>query len=170
VVVAVAATRAGAPAAAGWLLTATAAGGLVGSLLWTRWPARPELSPRWVVIGLAGAGLPVLVGAAHSTLPVLAGAFALAGIADGPLFGALLTARQHWSPPELRSQVFTLGAGAKITAAAAGAALAGALAGGPTGAQLAIAGGISVLAAVLGAAGFARADAARTPAAAPALG
>lgn len=164
VVVAVAASRAGDPAAAGWLLTATAAGGLVGSLLWTRWPARPELSPRWVVLGLAGAGLPVLAGAAHPTLPVLAVLFAVSGIADGPLFGALLTARQHWSPAGQRSQVFTLGAGAKITAAAAGAALAGALAGGPTGGQLAIAGGIPVLAALAGAAGFARAQTARTPA------
>jgi MFS family permease len=157
IVVAVAASRAGEPAAAGWLLTATAAGGLVGSLLWTRWPARPQRSPRWVAIGLAGAGLPVLAGGLHPTLPVLAVLFVVAGVADGPLFGALLLTRQHWSPPAQRSQVFTLGAGAKISAAAAGAALAGALAGGPTGGQLALAGGIPVLAAVLAAAGFARA-------------
>jgi MFS family permease len=157
VVVAVAATRAGDPAAAGWLLTALAVGGLAGSLLWTRWPARPERAPRWVVAGLAAAGLPVLAGAAHPTLPVLAVLFTLAGIADGPLFGALLTARQRWSPAELRSQVFTLGAGAKISAAAAGAALAGALATGPTGGQLAVAGGIPLLAAAVGAVGFGRA-------------
>jgi MFS family permease len=157
VVVAVAAARAGDPAAAGWLLTATAAGGLVGSLLWTRRPAPAERGPRWVVIGLAGAGLPVLAGGLHPTLPVLAVLFAVAGIADGPLFGALLLTRQQWAPPAQRSQVFTLGAGAKISAAAAGAALAGALAGGPTGGQLALAGGIPVLAAALAAAGFIRA-------------
>jgi hypothetical protein len=73
------------------------------------------------------------------------------------MFGALLTTRQHWSPPELRSQVFTLGAGAKITAAAAGAALAGTLAGTATGAQLAVAGTIPLVAAGLAAVGFARA-------------
>ena len=157
VVVAVAATRAGDPAAAGWLLTAVAAGGLAGSLLWTRWPARPERAPAWVVAGLAAAGLPVLAGAAHPTLPVLGVLFVLAGVADGPLFGALLTARQRWSPAELRSQVFTLGAGAKISAAAAGAALAGTLASGPTSGQLAVAGAVPLLAAVIGAVGFARA-------------
>jgi MFS family permease len=156
VVVAVAATRAGSPAAAGWLLTAVAAGALAGSLLWTRRPAPPEHAPRWVVLGLAGTGLPVLAGAAHPALPVLAGLFLLAGVADGPLFGALLTTRQRWSPPELRGQVFTLGAGAKITASAAGAALAGTLSGFATGSQLAVAGTIPLAAAALGAAGFAR--------------
>jgi hypothetical protein len=101
--------------------------------------------------------------------PVLAVLFAVAGVADGPLFGALLTARQHWSPPELRSQVFTLGAGAKITAAALGAALAGTLAGGSTGGQLAVAGAVPLLAAAVGAAGVSRArrPSTRTPAAVP---
>jgi MFS family permease len=156
VVVAVAATRSGNPAAAGLLLTAVAVGALAGSALWTRWPAPARVAPRWVVVGLAGTGLPVLAGALHPTLPVLAVLFTVAGIADGPLFGALLTARQHWSPPELRSQVFTLGAGAKITAAAAGAALAGTLAGTATPAQLAVAGTIPLAAAALAAAGFRR--------------
>ena len=50
------------------------------------------------------------------------GLFALSGVADGPLFGALLLTRQDRAPVEARSQVFTLGAGAKITAAALGAA------------------------------------------------
>jgi MFS family permease len=160
VVVAVAATRAGSPAAAGWLLTAVAAGALAGSLLWTRRPAPPGRAPRWVVLGLAGTGLPILAGAAHPALPVLAVLFLLAGVADGPLFGALLTTRQHWSPPDLRGQVFTLGAGAKITASAAGAAVAGTLAGAATAAQLAVAGAVPLVAAALGAAGFARARAA----------
>jgi MFS family permease len=157
VIVAVAATRAGSPAAAGLLLAATAVGALAGSALWTRWPAPAERAPWWVAGTLAATGLPVLAGAAHPTLPVLAVAFTVAGIADGPLFGALLTTRQRWSPPELRSQVFTLGAGAKITAAAAGAALAGTLAGTATGAQLAVAGTIPLVAAGLAAAGFTRA-------------
>ncbi|HST64915.1 MAG TPA: hypothetical protein VLM05_06980 [Mycobacteriales bacterium] len=163
VVVAVAATRAGSPAAAGLLLTALAVGALVGSALWTRWPAAPERAPWWVAGGLAGTGLPVLAGALHPTLPLLAVLFTIAGIADGPLFGALLTARQHWSPPELRGQVFTLGAGAKITAAAAGAALAGALAGAATAGQLAVAGAIPLLGAALAVAGFARGSRAPAP-------
>ncbi|HEY6749508.1 MAG TPA: hypothetical protein VI357_27795, partial [Mycobacteriales bacterium] len=157
VVVAVAATRAGSPAAAGLLLTALAVGALAGSALWTRWPAPVRRAPWWVAGALAATGLPVLAGAAHPTLPVLAVLFTIAGVADGPLFGALLTTRQHWSPPELRSQVFTLGAGAKITAAAAGAALAGTLSGATTAAQLAVAGTIPVAAAAVAAGGFARA-------------
>jgi hypothetical protein len=157
VVVAVAATRAGNPAAAGLLLTAVAAGGLAGSLAWTRWPPPPERGPWWVVAGLAGTGIPLLAAAAHPSLPVLAVLFTVSGLLDGPLFGALLTSRQLWSPPAVRGQVFALGAGAKITAAAAGAALAGQLAGAATGVQLAVAGAVSVLGAAVGAAGFARA-------------
>jgi MFS family permease len=167
VVVAVAATRAGDPAAAGWLLTAVSAGGLAGSLLWTRWPARPARAPWWVAAGLAGTGLPVLAAAAHPTLPVLCVLLTLAGVADGPLFGALLTARQRWSSPEVRGQVFTLGAGAKITAAAAGAALAGGLSDGSTAGKLAVAGALPLLAAAVGAAGFSRARRPTTPTPAP---
>jgi hypothetical protein len=52
------------------------------------------------------------------------------------LFGALLTVRNEHAPAEFRSQVFTLSAGARLTATAAGAALAGAAAGLPVTALL----------------------------------
>ncbi|MYS23164.1 hypothetical protein GTW78_24130 [Streptomyces sp. SID4948] len=54
--------------------------------------------------------------------------FAAAGWTTGPLFSALLAARERYAPRDLRTQVFTLGAGLKSTAAAAGAAAAGAAA------------------------------------------
>ena len=51
--------------------------------------------------------------------------FAVAGLIDGPLFASLLIVRDREAPPEVRTQIFTIGAGLKVTAGAAGAALAG---------------------------------------------
>lgn len=112
-------------AAAGWLLTAVAAGGLLGSLAWTWRPAASEHAGTVVMAGLIGVGIPLAVAAFLSSLPVTAAHFAFSGFCNGPLFGAVLVTRQDHAPAELRSQVSTLGAGAKITATAAGAALAG---------------------------------------------
>ncbi|MGI5160101.1 hypothetical protein [Microbispora sp. CA-102843] len=55
--------------------------------------------------------------------------FALAGLFDGPLLSATLRIRADHAPSRLRPQVFTLGAGLKITAAARGSAVAGLSAG-----------------------------------------
>ena len=153
VAVASIAVAAGNPASAGWLLTAASVGGLAGGLLWTWRPAPGPRCPAVVMAGMAGVALPLLPGAALPThLPVLLAVFVLSGIADGPMFGATLQSRQELSPPGLRSQVFTISAGLKITAAAGGAALAGALTGLPPGAQLALAASMPLLGAVLGAA------------------
>jgi hypothetical protein len=46
------------PAAAGWLLTSVAAGGLVGSLAWTWRPAAPEHAPTVVMGGLVAPASP----------------------------------------------------------------------------------------------------------------
>jgi len=141
------------PAAAGWLLTSVAAGGLVGSLAWTWRPAAPEHAPTVVMGGLAAAGVPLAVAAVlPSGLQVTAVLFAVSGLSTGPLFGALLMTRHHHAPAAARTQVFTLGAGAKITATAAGAgaAVAGTLAGHTTAALLLLAGSCPVAAGVLG--------------------
>ncbi len=53
----------------------------------------------------------------------------VSGIFNGPMFGALLTVRNNYAPGDQRSQVFTLSAGAKLTASAVGSAIAGAAAG-----------------------------------------
>ena len=76
--------------------------------------------------------------------------FALSGLFQGPVFGALLVTRDRQSPPDVRGQVFAIGAGAKITATAAGAALGGALAGVSSGGQLLLAGAWPVLAGAVG--------------------
>ena len=138
-------------AAAGWLLAALAAGGLLGSLAWTWRPVRPERASTVVMIGLGAVGSPLAVASVSSTVLATAALFALAGFSTGPLFGALQVTRVQEAPAEHLSQVFTLGAGAKITGSAAGAAFAGLIAGyTTTAAMLLLAGASSMLAGALG--------------------
>jgi hypothetical protein len=151
VVAAVAAGRMHAPAASGWLMTAVAAGGLLGSLMWTWRPAASRHAPAVVMACLVGVGVPLALGAAASSIATLALLFAASGIFLGPFTGALFTARQDRAPEELRAQVFALGAGVKTTTAAAGAALAGTIAQVPTATLLLLAGASPVLAGALGA-------------------
>lgn len=150
VVAAVAAGRMHTPAASGWLMTAVAAGGLLGSLLWTWRPAAARHAPKLVMACLVGVGLPLALGAAASSIATLALLFATSGVFLGPFTGALFTARQARARAELRAQVFALGAGVKTTTAAAGAALAGTIAHASTATLLLLVGASPVLAAALG--------------------
>jgi hypothetical protein len=150
VVATVIAVRAHSAQQAGLLLAAEAVGGLAGSLLWTARPASVNRAPMVVMLGLAAVGVPLMLAAATGALPVRLVLFGLAGVADGPTFGALLLVRDARAPEGARSQVFTVGAGAKITAAAVGAALGGLLSGLAVGPQLLLAGGVHVLAGLLG--------------------
>jgi len=138
------------PAWAGGLLTAVAAGGLLGSLAWTWRPAPPSRAHRVVLLGLVAMGLPLAAAAGTSSLVLVVALFALSGLCQGPVFGALLLTREHHAPQQLRGQVFSVGAGAKVTATAAGAALAGAASGLPVGTQLVLAGAWPVLAGGVG--------------------
>jgi predicted MFS family arabinose efflux permease len=113
------------PWEAGVLLSAEAAGALAGSLLYARRPVgsnRPELV---VMAGLAVAAVPLALAAWSSSNVVSVALFALAGLCSGPQTGALFATRDQSAPAELNTQVFALGAGMKISAAALGAALAG---------------------------------------------
>ncbi|QES51518.1 MFS transporter [Streptomyces venezuelae] len=127
------ATELGSPGAGGVLMTAFALGALAGSLgiarlSAVRSPFAPGLLARWA---LAGTGV-ALAGAAFApSLPVAAVGFAVAGVCDGPLLTATLRIRAGYAPEAVRTQVFTLGAGLKVTAASAGAALVGLAAGAP---------------------------------------
>jgi MFS family permease len=154
VVVAVVAVRRGEPTTAGLLLVALTAGGLVGSLLWTARPAPPGLAPWVVMAGLLGTALPVAAGALTASTQVLAALLVLAGMANGPLLGGLLVTRQRFAPANVRTQVFTLGAGLKTTSTAAGSALAGLMAGWSTGTQLLLVAACPLVAALGGAAGL----------------
>ncbi|MFB6530966.1 MFS transporter [Streptomyces sp. NPDC056399] len=114
----------GRPGAGGWLMTAFAAGALAGSLALAR--LRPAAAPqRLAMTGLAGTGLALAAAALAPGPLVCATAFAAAGVFDGLLLTATLRLRADHAPPHRRTQVFTIGAGLKISAAALGAALAG---------------------------------------------
>ncbi|MGW1377923.1 MFS transporter [Streptomyces sp. NPDC002446] len=117
----------GHPEAGGALMTAFAIGALLGSLAVARWrPPFPD--QRLVTLALCGTGL--ALGAAALVPSPAAGAalFVLAGVCDGPLLTATFRIRAGYAPPRTRAQVFTLGAGLKITAAACGATAVGAAA------------------------------------------
>jgi MFS family permease len=134
VVLGVAAGRA---AGGGLLVTALGVGALCGSLLVARFPARfaagfaagfaARFPAHLVVMGctlgvglaFAGVAAGVLAGVPWPLLVVL---FAVAGVLDGPLLSSVLQVRSVEAPPGTRTQVFTLGAGIKLTAAAVGAA------------------------------------------------
>ena len=153
VVAVVLADQTGHPATAGWLLSAVAAGALLGSLAWTARPAVPEHAVRVVLAGLAGLGAPLAAGAlVPGNLAVLVILFTASGIALGPLTGALFLARNEHAPTGLHAQVFTIGAGVKTTATAVGAALADTVTGLPSSVQLALVGAAPLLAAAVGAA------------------
>jgi len=117
------------PELTGVILSTAAAGNLVGSLLCTRWPIRRWRPERVVAVCLAATAVPLLI-----LVPLPVGwfglpFFALAGALAAPVSIAVFAVRDQESPPGRRTQVFTLGAGLKVTAAATGAATAGLAAG-----------------------------------------
>ena len=151
VVAAVLATQQHRPAATGWLLTAMAVGGLLGSLWWTWRPAAPARAARTVTTALLGIGVPLgLAAATTQSLAATAVLFAVSGLFLGPFTGALFTVRQAHAPTDARAQVFTISAGMKTTAAAAGAALAGTIAHLPLSHQLLMVASSPILAGALG--------------------
>jgi len=112
-------------AAGGAVISAFAAGALAGSLAYARKPVGAARPDRVVLTGLFATALPF---AAVALVPGTAAAailFAVAGFFTGPTFSALLAVREHEAPAEVRTQVFTVGAGLKSAAAALGAMVAG---------------------------------------------
>ncbi|MEV7544708.1 MFS transporter [Streptomyces sp. NPDC089915] len=119
----------GSPGAGGVLMTAFALGALAGSLTLGRMTSvAPGRLARW---GMAGTGVALAAAAFAPSVALTAAAFAAAGVADGPLLTATLRIRSEHAPAAVRTQVFTLGAGLKVTAASTGAALVGLAAAAP---------------------------------------
>ncbi|MFJ2821273.1 MFS transporter [Streptomyces toxytricini] len=115
--------RLGSPDAGGVLMTAFAVGALAGSLTAGRIAGvEPGRLARWA---MAGTGAALAAAAFAPSLAVGAVLFAVAGVCDGPLLAATLRIRAEYAPDGVRAQVFTLGAGLKLTAASLGAALVG---------------------------------------------
>ncbi|MEV0134557.1 MFS transporter [Dactylosporangium sp. NPDC050688] len=147
---------AGHPAGGGLLVTALGAGALCGSLLVARFPVRP--AAHLVVVGCllgvgVGAVFAALAGAVAGGVPwpALVAVFAVAGVLDGPLLSSQLQVRSQHAPPGTRTQVFTLGAGIKLTAAAVGAGTFTLVAGAPPAVLAGFLAASHLLAAALGA-------------------
>jgi MFS family permease len=150
VVAAVLATSLNRPASSGLLLSAVAAGSFIGSLLWTWHPIAPHRSPLVMTVSMIGIGAPIALAAAARSIQVTAVLFALSGIFIGPFGAALFTARTQYAAEAVRTQVFTIGAGLKVTASAIGAALIGLVTGLPIWAQLLLVASSPLFAGVLG--------------------
>lgn len=116
-------------AAGGLLFSVLAVGALVGSVAWTRLAGRvPEEPAAFATLGVFGLAL-AAVALAPDLTTALVVTF-LAGVFEGPALAATLNIRQRFSPPHLRTQVFTTAASMKIGAFSIGSALAGAAASG----------------------------------------
>lgn len=107
---------------------------------------QPGRLVRWA---LAGTGAALAAAAFAPSVAVTAALFALAGVCDGPLLTATLRIRAQYAPDGVRTQVFTLGAGLKVTAASTGAALVGIVADAPAAALLTGIAGLLLAAALL---------------------
>lgn len=138
------------PTRAGLLLSVTAAGAFVGSLLWTWRPLPASRAPNVTVWAMVATGAPLALAAATHSLPLTAALFALSGLCTGPFAAALFLARNQLAAEAIRTQVFTIGAGLKVAAAAIGAGLLGLTAHLPASAQLLLVAGFPILAGVAG--------------------
>jgi MFS family permease len=131
--------RVGSPDAGAVIVSAAAIGGLLGALAIAarQGTMRPELV---MGIGFAATGIFTVAAAIDLGLVWSIAAIGLSGVFTASSAAAMLLLRKQQSPVALRSQVFTVGAGLRATAAAAGAALAGAGAAAGLGAGVLIAG------------------------------
>lgn len=127
--VALATERAGSPEAAGWIVTAFSIGGLLGAILLAWRPTRRWGPHRVMLVSFLGTGVGTLSAAVLPGYAAALVAVTVAGLFVAPGVAAMLGIRQEESPPEVRSQVFTVGAGLRASAGAIGAAAAGALGG-----------------------------------------
>lgn len=115
--------RVGSAGAGAMLVTAFAFGSLLGALSET---IRPTRSRPYAVmmVGYLTTGL-LIIGATFDVGIVwTVVAIGLAGVFTAPTSAAMFFLRNHLSPLHLRSQIFTVGAGFRTSAAAAGAGLA----------------------------------------------
>jgi MFS family permease len=132
------------------LMGATAVGGLLGSSLYTWRPFGAAHPNRVIALALLASAIPFTMATlVADQLLLLMGLFLIAGVPTGPLASSLFLVRNRESPDQLQTQVFTFGAGLKLSSSAVGAFVAGLLADlGSTGILLGIS-IVHVMAAVL---------------------
>jgi MFS family permease len=114
---------------AGVMLSTMAVGSLAGSLAYAARPFGTAHPHRLVPFISIITAIPIALIALATSTPLALGLFALAGALGGPQGTAQFSVRDRFSPPGVRTQVFTLSTSVKTTAAAIGAALAGLISG-----------------------------------------
>lgn len=110
------------------IVTAFAVGGLLGAL----WGSARQTDRRPEVVmgvGFAATGVFTIAAALDLGFVWTIAAIGASGLFTASSAAAMLLIRKQQSPPSLRAQVFTVGAGLRAAAAAAGAAIAGVSAG-----------------------------------------
>ncbi|MBO7937919.1 MFS transporter [Streptomyces sp. S9] len=107
------------------LLSCTAAAALVANAVLARLTPGPDPGRMLRAGALIQAGA-TLLAATGRPIAVVASAV-LVGLGEGPQLTALFAVRHRETPEELRGRIFTIGASAKVTAFALGAAAAGPL-------------------------------------------
>ncbi|MGC4868457.1 MFS transporter [Micromonospora sp. DT53] len=138
------------PTRAGLLLSVTAGGALVGSLLWAWRPMSTSRAPQVSVWAMVAVGVPLALAASVHSLPLAAALFALSGLFTGPFAAALFLARSQLAAEAIRTQVFTIAAGLKVAAAAIGVGLLGLAADLPVSVQLLVVAAFPIVAGIVG--------------------
>src|SRR5690606_20537684 len=100
--------------------------------------------------------IPIGLIALTGSTPLALVFFALAGFLGGPQGAAQFSVRDRFSPPPVRTQVFTLSTSLKTTFAALGSALAGFIAGAPPSVMLTIAVAANIIGGTIALADLAR--------------
>jgi hypothetical protein len=119
--------REGSPSGGAALVTAFAVGSLVGAVFETARPTRRR--PHVVMTaGFLATGLLTIAAALDLGMAWTLIAIGLSGVFTASASAAMLFLRNFHSPHYLRSQIFTVSAGLRVTASAAGAALAASVA------------------------------------------
>jgi len=129
VAVALALDRTGDAADGALLVGGFAIGGVIGAVAANALASRARRAPLVMAVGYVGTGLLTLLAVPDLGFPVAVGAIAASGLFTAPANASMLLLRKQQSPPEVRSQMFTVGAGLRTTGIATGAGLAGAASG-----------------------------------------
>lgn len=124
---------------AGVLLSTMAVGALIGSLSFAAHPFGMDQPERLVPIVSMAVAIPIAFITITGSTPIAMVFFAMAGFLGGPQGAGQFAVRDRFSPPPVRTQVFTLSTSLKTTFAAMGAAFAGWISGAPPSLMLAIA-------------------------------
>ena len=123
-----------------WIVTAFSVGSLASAVVVSIRPIQ-SVSPAVVLTtGFALAGALIALSAIGGDLVVTLALVAVAGVCSAPSAAALFELRTVNSPLAVRAQVFTVGAGLRAAASAAGAAIIGPFAGADAGFLVALVG------------------------------